>query len=80
MAVAYRDWVARQWTPGVPISRYTRHLSGLFQGMPGARVWRRALSEGAARRDAGPEVIDDALSQWQAVVDRRRAERVCATG
>ncbi len=71
VAQHYRDYVTRQHRPGVPISRFTRHLSGLFQGLPGARVWRRALSEGAARPGAGPGVIDDALAQWQAVMARR---------
>jgi len=66
VAQQYRDYVAGRHQPGIPISRYTRHLTGLFQGLPGAKVWRRALSEAAAGRDAGPEIIDEALDQWQA--------------
>lgn len=31
---------------GVRLSQLTRHLAGLFQGQPGARYWRRALSGG----------------------------------
>ncbi|HLF29760.1 MAG TPA: tRNA dihydrouridine(20/20a) synthase DusA [Xanthomonadales bacterium] len=30
---------------GVPVGRISRHLLGLFQGLPGARKWRRYLSE-----------------------------------
>lgn len=59
---AYRDYVADRLQPGVPISRYTRHLVGLYQGMPGAKIWRRALSEGAAQKGAGIEVIEQALA------------------
>lgn len=39
----------------------TRHMLGLFAGRPGARGWRRALSEGAMRSDAGVEVLEEAL-------------------
>lgn len=35
----------------------TRHVLGLFAGQPGARHWRRVLSEEANRDGAGPEVI-----------------------
>lgn len=57
---AYRSYVAARLAEGVPLHHMTRHLSGLFQGRPGARAWRRALTEGAAR-GGGIEVIDDAL-------------------
>ena len=30
---------------GVPINHVTRHMLGLFHGVPGARAWRRTLSE-----------------------------------
>ncbi|MEX0386199.1 tRNA dihydrouridine(20/20a) synthase DusA [Spiribacter onubensis] len=62
VALAYRDYVAARWHGGIPVTRFTRHLAGLFQGLPGARVWRRTLSEAAARKGAGPEVIDAALA------------------
>ncbi len=41
----------------------TRHMLGLFAGRPGARAWRRMLSEGATRPDAGPELVLAALDQ-----------------
>ncbi|MEZ5582327.1 MAG: tRNA dihydrouridine(20/20a) synthase DusA [Candidatus Competibacteraceae bacterium] len=47
--------------PGVPLMAGARHLLGLFQGQPGARAWRRHLSENAHRRGAGPEVVRAAL-------------------
>ena len=34
---------------GTPLARMTRHLFGLFTGMPGARAWRQHLTEHAAR-------------------------------
>jgi tRNA-dihydrouridine synthase A len=46
---------------GVPVKAITRHMLGLFQGMPGARKWRRHLSENAVQANAGPEVLYRAL-------------------
>jgi tRNA-dihydrouridine synthase A len=37
-------------------------MLGLFQGQPGARAWRRHLSENAHRSDAGPELLQQALA------------------
>ena len=47
--------------PGSKASHVTRHMLGLFNGQPGARRWRRALSENAVRTDAGSEVLAEAL-------------------
>lgn len=44
----------------------TRHMLGLFNGRPGARAWRRILSEGGARTGAGPEVVREALAEVSA--------------
>lgn len=44
----------------------TRHMLGLFSGLPGARAWRRSLSEAAARPGAGPEVLIDAVRAMEA--------------
>ena len=48
----------------------TRHMLGLFAGRPGARIWRRMLSEGAHRDGAGTDVVLAALEQ---VRERRAA-------
>jgi len=37
-------------------------MVGLVQGVPGARAFRRHLTEAAIRRGAGAEVITDALA------------------
>jgi tRNA-dihydrouridine synthase A len=39
--------VAVQTARGVPVKNISRHLLGLFQGLPGARRWRRYISENA---------------------------------
>jgi tRNA-dihydrouridine synthase A len=37
-------------------------MLGLFQGQPGARIWRRYLSQNGTQRDAGVELLSDALA------------------
>jgi tRNA-dihydrouridine synthase A len=59
---AYIDYVEARLGEGVPLPRMSRHLVGLFLGQPGARAWRRALSEQAHRAGAGTEVIEAALA------------------
>lgn len=60
---AYLPYVERQLEAGVPLTCMTRHLLGLFAGRPGARRWRRVLSEGAHRPGTGPELIRAALRE-----------------
>ena len=59
----YIERVLRQ---GGELKYVTRHMLGLFHGMPGARHWRRVLSEQAWKQGAGLEVIHRALEQLQA--------------
>ncbi len=47
------------------LSHITRHMLGLFQGVPGARAWRRHLSENATRKGADTKVVLDALTHVQ---------------
>ena len=56
-------YVERELAEGTPLRAITRHLLGLFNGLPGARAWRRHLSEAAHRPSAGPEVIRKALAR-----------------
>ena len=48
---------------GGRLNQITRHMLGLFAGKPGARAWRRHLSEGASRPGAGPELVERALAE-----------------
>jgi len=48
---------------GGRLHQITRHMLGLFAGRPGARGWRRMLSEGATKPGAGPELVEGALAQ-----------------
>jgi tRNA-dihydrouridine synthase A len=51
---------------GGKLGQVTRHMLGLFAGRPGARIWRRVLSDGAHRVGAGSALVREALEQTQA--------------
>ncbi|MDO6800555.1 tRNA dihydrouridine(20/20a) synthase DusA [Shimia thalassica] len=55
---------------GGKLAQVTRHMLGLFAGKPGARMWRRVLSEGAHRPEAGTPLVLEALSH---VTDNQQA-------
>jgi len=54
-------YIEMRMKEGRPLKSITRHMLGLFQGLPGARRWRRHLSENAHLPGAGIEVVRDAL-------------------
>lgn len=62
VARAMRPYIAAHLETGGKLAQITRHMLGLFQGRPGARQWRRILSEHAHREGAGLEVLDRALA------------------
>ncbi|WP_295075258.1 tRNA dihydrouridine(20/20a) synthase DusA [Tabrizicola sp.] len=63
---AMRPYIGDHLASGGRLHQITRHMLGLFMGRPGARGWRRVLSEQASRSGAGLEVIDLALAELQA--------------
>jgi tRNA-dihydrouridine synthase A len=54
-------YVAAQRARGVPMRSIARHMLGLYHGMPGGRRFRQLLSDAARLRDAGPELLLEAL-------------------
>ncbi len=58
-----RPYIARHLEGGGRLHQITRHMQGLFHARPGARSWRRILSERANARDAGLDVLDAALHE-----------------
>lgn len=57
VVVKMAEYADSQLTDGVRLSHVTRHMLGLFAGQPGARNWRRFVSESSRSPDAGPEVL-----------------------
>lgn len=54
-------YIEQQLAEGERLNRITRHMLGLFSNEPGARAWRRYLSEHAHQSHAGPETLLAAL-------------------
>jgi tRNA-dihydrouridine synthase A len=61
-AQAMLPYVARELARGTKLSAITRHLLGLFRGVPGARAFRRHLATEAVKPGAGVEVLAAALA------------------
>lgn len=62
----YMQYIEQQLERGVYLKHMTRHMLGLYQGMPGARAWRRYLSEHASKTGADIEVVRAALEHVSA--------------
>ena len=58
----YVAYVERKLADGVPLHALTRHMLGLFNGRPGARLFRRHLSEHGTRPGANIDVLLAALA------------------
>ena len=56
-----QDYIADHIAQGGRLHQVTRHMLGLFAGTPGARQWRRILSEGASRDGADFALVRQAL-------------------
>ncbi|EKF9175824.1 tRNA dihydrouridine(20/20a) synthase DusA [Vibrio cholerae] len=56
-------YIERELSQGTHLGHMTRHMLGLFQNMPGARQWRRHISENAHKPGAGLEVVEQALAK-----------------
>jgi tRNA-dihydrouridine synthase A len=63
---AMRPYIADHLAQGGRLHQITRHMLGTFTGRPGARHWRRVLSDLANRPGAGLDVLDLALAQLHA--------------
>jgi len=48
---------------GGRLNQVTRHMLGLFTGSPGARGWKRVLSENSHREGAGTALVQRALAE-----------------
>ncbi|MBY6199687.1 tRNA dihydrouridine(20/20a) synthase DusA [Vibrio hangzhouensis] len=62
-------YIERQLANGSYLGHISRHMIGLFQAMPGARQWRRYISENAHKKGAGIEVLETALAKIPSELD-----------
>jgi tRNA-dihydrouridine synthase A len=68
-----RPYVEAHLARGDRLQHITRHVLGLYQGLPGARAYRRTLSEQAHRADAGWDVIEQAMAARRGELRSRAA-------
>jgi tRNA-dihydrouridine synthase A len=62
VALAMLPYIEAHLSGGGKLHQITRHMLGLFAGRPGARAWKRTLSEGAHKPGAGTALVEQALS------------------
>ena len=55
----YASWEREQ--RGTELRHIARHMMGLFQGIPGARAWRRHISQVCMKQGAAPQTLLDGL-------------------
>lgn len=60
---AYADYIEQQMGQGVPLIQLTRHVLGLMHSCPGAKNFRRVLSENAWKKDMGAELLVKAAAE-----------------
>ncbi|WP_445373866.1 tRNA dihydrouridine(20/20a) synthase DusA [Photorhabdus tasmaniensis] len=59
---ALYPYIDQELSKGTYLGHITRHILGIFQGIPGARQWRRHLSENAHKPGADISVVEQALA------------------
>lgn len=59
---AMYPYIEHELSQGTYLGHITRHMLGIFQGIPGARQFRRHLSENAHKAGADVEVLRQALT------------------
>lgn len=67
---AMAPYIESHLSNGGKLNQITRHMLGLFYGLPGGRIWRRALSENGFKKGAGIEVIESAYQLVAAEIQR----------
>ena len=58
----FLPYIEDQLSSGLALTAISRHILGLFQGLPGAKAWRRYISENAHKKGAGVNVVEKALT------------------
>ena len=68
IAEEFLIYVEKELTKGTKLSAMTRHILGLFHGMPGARLFRRHISENAFKPSATIDILKNALEKTTGVI------------
>ncbi len=63
-------YIENHLSEGGKLNQITRHMLGLFHGLPGGRIWRRHLSENAFKPGSGIDVVEQAYQMVAAEIQR----------
>jgi tRNA-dihydrouridine synthase A len=62
IAKQFQDYFRKEFSKGTSVSSLLKPLLGLYQGVQGARIWRRTLSDHRFIKQKGIDLIDEALA------------------
>ncbi len=57
----YAKYIEKNMQAGIPLKSMTKHILNVYQGIPGAKLWRRHLSENMHKPEAGVSLIHQGL-------------------
>ena len=70
IAEQFLDYIDNEMSKGTKLHAMTRHILGLFHGMPGARLFRRHISENAYKSTATIDVLTTALKATSGAMNK----------
>ena len=70
IAEQFLDYIDNEMSKGTKLHAMTRHILGLFHGMPGARLFRRHISENAYKPTATIDVLTTALKATSGAMNK----------
>lgn len=65
----YFPYVEHELAQGTALKHITRHILGIFQGQPGAKKYRRYLSENAYKKEADLDTLKRAINLLSAPIE-----------
>lgn len=77
---SYYPYIEAELRAGTKLSAISRHLLGLYLGVPGGRRFRRIISERAHQPGAGIEVIEAAIEHLVASAETPHTNLALETG
>ncbi len=75
-----KPYIEQHLANGGKLIQVTRHMLGLFHGLPGGRMWRRYLSENAFKPEAGIDTLEQAYRLVTDEIERMREQQLQRTG
>jgi tRNA-dihydrouridine synthase A len=65
VVLAMISYASREVSNGIPLRSIVRHMLGLYHGQPGARIWRRMLSDAPLLERNDPGLLEQAMNETE---------------